>query len=396
MDPVKPLDLFNEFYSLASPLYPKLEEQDFKEILNLFQRTLDKESGADLIDLTRMDTGLKRTFFASPLQKKLYLSLKTKDIIWINKGLSSIRSHPELSKIFGFFTRIGLKYSKETKKHFKPLLCFEFTDTLKTTLVAKISRHAPVQEDIEREMSHRWDYNKLSVPALYHSHYYRDSKHIEISQLMLDDLFNIINEGKMQITRFDKWKILYQIAEVLTVIHEDMKIHGDVKTENIFICIKGVNVVAKLGDFEHCRELQELKIENGIGGTFCYSPPEVFEKFFVANTDNQQFIHFDALDIWSFGWVIYRMLYDDEPEWLEDIENYLASYKEWTCKEDESKERLNEAYEQYRTNMEAHINSMEEPPKSDVMRYLLWRCWKLDPKERITAKEITTFLSRHV
>ncbi len=401
----QPPKTFDEFYRLAGLLLPQLNQPDFKRIYNLYQRTVSIEDNEDPIVFNRLEKQIKRTCIVLPQEKKLCIMLKTADIDRINGNLSIISEN--FREAFGYLSKIGLKKKdpkNPSEKSFKPMLCFDFSDKPQLTLLIKKTksiclpnRDGSIELNrIDREMTYRKKYQSAQIPKLFHEFPYIGTikkqahvKHMEISELLQRDLFDVIKDKEIPLSLQDKLSIVYQIAGLLHHMHSRGDLHGNVSVENTLISLIEGRIVVKLDGFGQARHLTQVKVALGIGGTIGYWPPELFEHFFYPELYNKFIANPFAMDIWSLGWVIYRLLGEKEPAWLKDADRFQEAYKY------QMRYKLEYAYRQYRSNLEAYLKQMKEPPEDDILKYLLWRCWKLKREERITALQIVEFLKPH-
>ncbi|MDR3611025.1 MAG: protein kinase [Ignavibacteriaceae bacterium] len=111
----------------------------------------------------------------------------------------------------------------------------------------------------------------------------------------------------------DLLEIIIQISSVLFYLHQSNFIYYDLKPENILISYSNGIPHIKLIDFGLARYVSEMK-ENYIFGTAEYIAPELLRKE----------THDYRVDLYSFGILIYRLIYNSFPF---DRNNEIEIYK---------------------------------------------------------------------
>lgn len=387
----------SDFINTLSPLFPNIKGDDLAEIYQAFYLLSESFKKENLTYIKRRDGLLKRTIFVFPRSKELYISLKRRDIETINHHLSDICRVSSLEEIFGFFSQIGFVTQKGRFNTCKPVICVNFKSNPIFSIRAKVTRlicreknfasNICNTDQIDKEMAYRRQYNNhLNVPRLYHQAYYIGNsreetwiKSVEFSELLHRDLHSMLYQEPIHVSKDESYSILRQVSSILETLHEDNIVHGDVKPENIFINrYDNGDIVAKLGDFGHLSELQNLRTMNG---THNYWAPEQMKYSMTEESDDQNEIAF-ATDIWCLGWIIIHLFGLRIPEWYEKQKIYLELYRNKA-----TKEMLKTAYDTYIAALKKHCNQ-PKPLRSDLPHYLLWQCWRIDPSERIQAQEI--------
>ena len=111
------------------------------------------------------------------------------------------------------------------------------------------------------------------------------------------DLENRIKKQKEKCQYFSEkniWKVFIQILKGLKSLHDLGIMHRDIKSSNIFLFSNGI---AKLGDLNVCKILNNDNLSHTQTGTPAYAAPEVWmEKPYGLKSD-----------IWSLGCVLYEM-----------------------------------------------------------------------------------------
>jgi serine/threonine protein kinase len=168
-----------------------------------------------------------------------------------------------------------------------------------------------------------------------------------------------------------KWS--WQLCQALYCLHKERIIHGDVKSSNVLIF--GENI--RLCDFTLSMKHVPGCTYTIPGGTPTNSSPEVF---LHKNWD-------ESSDIWSLGCTLYEMVYAKLLFPVQDGENSI----------DTKRKHLNCIYEYCRhTGQEVpyemyDIEYTKHRPfdkKASLINDLIDKMLRIDPKERITIKEV--------
>ena len=109
-----------------------------------------------------------------------------------------------------------------------------------------------------------------------------------------------------ELTEKDAKVIAKQLLEGVQVLHEDRLVHRDLKPANIFVARCAPDWWVKLGDFGVSRRIftaQKSRLTRI--GTLDYMAPEIQ----IQNDDEDQDLPYTlAVDIWSLGCVLFRLL----------------------------------------------------------------------------------------
>jgi serine/threonine protein kinase len=111
------------------------------------------------------------------------------------------------------------------------------------------------------------------------------------------DLLTISNYSEDDLT-----EIIIQLSAVLFYLHQSNFIYYDLKAENILIAYSNNKPQLKLIDFGLARHSYELS-ENTIFGTAEYMAPELLKRE----------AHDHRVDLYSFGMLLYRLVYNKFP-----------------------------------------------------------------------------------
>jgi len=182
------------------------------------------------------------------------------------------------------------------------------------------------------------------------------------------DMLEYINSYVMKRKRFHFdfcKKVIYQLADVVSFIHEKGYLHRDIKPENLFLNNDG-NII--LGDFGFAIHKDDLKNDCNIAlGTSGYAAPEVIDRCFYST----------ASDVWSVGATIFMILTFDKIVEGND-------YKEINIKMLEFK------YDPLKKEM--------IPPtyNFDILREIINGCIIEDPNERISCKDIVEIIGQTI
>lgn len=108
------------------------------------------------------------------------------------------------------------------------------------------------------------------------------------------------------LTEKDAKRIGRQLLEGLQVLQKYKLAHRDLKPENIFVARHAPDWWVKIGDFGISRRVcTEQNSALSRNGTADYMAPEIF----LGNGDEKQDgTHTLAVDIWSLGCVLFRLL----------------------------------------------------------------------------------------
>jgi serine/threonine protein kinase/tetratricopeptide (TPR) repeat protein len=122
------------------------------------------------------------------------------------------------------------------------------------------------------------------------------------------DLLSISDYSENDLT-----EIIVQISAVLFYLHQSNFIYYDLKPENILISHSNSKPLIKLIDFGLARHINKLT-DNNIIGTAEFIAPELLRRE----------VHDHRVDLYSFGMLLYRMIYNKFPF---DNKNEIEIYK---------------------------------------------------------------------
>lgn len=125
-----------------------------------------------------------------------------------------------------------------------------------------------------------------------------------------------------ELTESDAKVIGRQLLEGLEILHGDGLAHRDLKPANIFVARHAPDWWVKLGDFGIIRHIctKQNSTLSRIG-TLDYMAPEIL----IGNNDEDEALSYTlAVDVWSLGCVLFRLLTQSLPFPLEkDLRLYL-------------------------------------------------------------------------
>lgn len=203
--------------------------------------------------------------------------------------------------------------------------CFHVYDNNKHEYALKIINHKSIKsksvlEKVESELIIHSQLNHPNIVKMYDS--FRDAEYVylllEYCHLKsLDQYLNNNkkdlknneehnrehNSGEYGLTEEQVRKIMLQLLEALSYLHEQKKvIHRDLKLGNLFLT---KNHDLKLGDFG----LSTYIIGNQKKRTFCGTPNYLAPEIILSGEVGHSF----EVDIWSFGIILYTLLVGNPP-----------------------------------------------------------------------------------
>ena len=185
-------------------------------------------------------------------------------------------------------------------------------------------------------------------------HLTNDKFYIITDYLPEGELFEEINRKGMFSEREAAY-IIYQILSAIRYCHKMRVVHRDVKPENIMIMgIENGLLHVKLIDFGTAKLFNEKLKHNALVGSAYYIAPEV-----IRGTYDE------ACDLWSIGVIMYILL-TGSPPFDGDSENEILQ---------------SVLIGKYDTNLDTYQTL------SNKAKDLIAKLLKLNPKERITAKD---------
>jgi serine/threonine protein kinase len=101
-------------------------------------------------------------------------------------------------------------------------------------------------------------------------------------------------------------EITRQILEGLNIMHTEGFAHRDLKPQNVFVVQKHPQWWVKLGDFGLSKKRTDDTAYRTHAGTQHYMAPELF--YYVPELDTETSEYTSAIDLWSLGCIIYRVV----------------------------------------------------------------------------------------
>jgi serine/threonine protein kinase len=106
-------------------------------------------------------------------------------------------------------------------------------------------------------------------------------------------------------------EICRQILEGLKIMHAEGFAHRDLKPQNVFVVQKHPQWWVKLGDFGLSKKRTDGTAYRTHAGTQEYMAPELF--YYVQELDVETSEYTNAIDLWSLGCIIYRVVTGEVP-----------------------------------------------------------------------------------
>jgi len=174
----------------------------------------------------------------------------------------------------------------------------------------------------------------------------------------------------------ERWEAIAQIAEGLTTLHGMGRVHGDIRTKNIFVTGKTGNRRFKLGDFGETRD-KGTRLGHGVN---VYAAPEVapdpFHDFVEENICSRP-----ANDMYALGIVIYEMFALSESSYHERAEKLPKLT---------GRGRREDPYTQATPDY-TPLDSVLVAAKKVIGQLL-----NTDPKKRMTAAGLLSYCLKHL
>jgi serine/threonine protein kinase len=151
---------------------------------------------------------------------------------------------------------------------------------------------------------------------------------------------------------------LRQILAGLAYLHEHKVVHRDIKPSNLLLTDEGIVKLSDFGSFHRMETSQTVDdMVSTLKGSIMYMAPEAAQQSSPSRKS----------DIWSLGCVVLEMTTGEKP-WSElQFDNLYAALMV----------------------IATSGKSPTVPEKlSEHLKDFLSKCFKLDPKERLTAKEL--------
>lgn len=161
--------------------------------------------------------------------------------------------------------------------------------------------------------------------------------------------------------------VVRQILEATSYFHKMRIIHNDLKPDNfLFDADNNLKVI----DFGMSKRLPRMKFLHDLVGTPYYTAPEVILGEYST-----------AADIWSIGVVVYVMLFGYPPFYVDPVGGENAHLEH------------EQIYDQIGDGFEAKVKAgygawfPDFIPVSEAATDFIGKCLKLEPKDRMTARE---------
>eukprot|EP00808_Paulinella_micropora_P024284 g51977.t1 len=194
-----------------------------------------------------------------------------------------------------------------------------------------------------------------------------------VLELMHADLHTALEECGDKLPENQAALVIYRLADALSYLHQRGVVHRDVKPENVLLVYGQMPTDVKLTDFGAAKHLHNPQdTMHSSCGSPSYVAPEILRMEAYGA----------AVDIWSLGVILYRLLSGTLPFTKGDggFPQLFAGIK---------KGEYSFPVEQW--------GNIDPEAKEGGPRHLICRCLTLDPSIRITAKEILThpWIRRH-
>lgn len=198
-------------------------------------------------------------------------------------------------------------------------------------------------------------------------------------------VFKLFNPGALSETVIksfsfqEKVKIAKDLLVGLKGLHEMNLVHRDLKRDNVFVDKKGGDIKAVVSDLGQGCSTKEAKgkIPNA---TRLYAPPEAF------NEDLNK-IDYKKSDIFSLACVIYELVFEKRPEWMNN-EHFAKAQKEATPSE---KKALKKSFILQVKNLQEDLQKKIEKKGKDskkacIMKALI-EMFNANPHKRASASQ---------
>ncbi|RQM12917.1 hypothetical protein DD237_006819 [Peronospora effusa] len=164
------------------------------------------------------------------------------------------------------------------------------------TISTKQSYSARNEIEIQRMLT---DYsNHPNIVALYDSFHQKEKAYLVMENCIGGDLFNFVSQNG-GLNEHDARTLFRHIAGAVNHCHEHGVVHLDIKPENIFFKVSGMQLeTVKLGDFGSAMLLEKNASKKAISCTVGYAAPEVLQNSEIST----------AADVFSAGAVLYTIL----------------------------------------------------------------------------------------
>mmetsp|Transcript_14066 Transcript_14066/g.20790 ORF Transcript_14066/g.20790 Transcript_14066/m.20790 type:complete len:459 (-) Transcript_14066:265-1641(-) len=199
------------------------------------------------------------------------------------------------------------------------------------------------------------------------------------------DLEGIMKTPELRLTSIHVKSFMHQLLLGLEYMHRHKVIHRDLKGANLLVSTGGR---LKIGDFGLARSLHSnVKVLTSKVITLWYRPPELLMRASMYST---------AIDMWSVGCIFAELLQGsalfpgkDEAEQLNRIFDMCGTPTSETwpnvnaCPDWEAHWKTEAAKNPRQSNLRKKFHNLSPPSVLDLLERLL----RLDPRERISAKE---------
>ena len=196
----------------------------------------------------------------------------------------------------------------------------------------------------------------------------------------------------------EKCQIAAKICKIVSDLHANGYIHGDLKLDNVLYRKKDQGFEIVLCDFGftfHTEQNQNASTFNrhGLYGTLMYTAPEVLEMpalftgdYKKADTGNYKKADtgdYKKAEIWALGMLFYLLYIQEEfPPWKEMMQRYC-----------DKTHPIGWLHSQLIPEIKKHLSSFEKSTPDDPFLTLIYAMLNQDPKKRPDAAECAARLS---
>lgn len=332
-------------YFRKKNLFPNLRTHDIATMYEVVLASLFKDSQVQMQHFPRAYYGMENTCFMTYDDSSWYITY-------------------------------GREKIKRTHKTCRPMVRVQFKDGKpEISLVAKITtRIVPGGTHlalITREMDFREAFkNDKIAPQIIFQGYYND-KFLQIEELCWRSLdwsdFGLPTDPE------ELAKIFFQFVQAVAKIQQRGMIHGDIKPENCLLNADNSEYQGFLCDFGHMRKRSE-RYEGC--GTLLYGAPEQLELFDYPSDMEIT----PKIDVWGLGWVLSYLMGIRGYEWHNKLQAYLKKAG---------------TFEEYMDELTHFMNREQPCIDTNFLGWLLWKCWQIDPNDRIDVVDLELILQEH-
>lgn len=288
---------------------------------------------------------------------------------------------------------------------------------LLTPTSIKIERQGLINIDIFRKNKQVYEDLKgcphLVSSVFAETHYMNKKLATDFRPFILQTLFDqdlfqvLVGDSKEQVTQRgtllspkQQFHIIYSIAEALQYIHSQKYTLRDLKPENIVIrkitdkddTRLDVGVI----DFEHALRLDNERLKTTAPPTFCYIPPEYFEREGFDEPNLRS-------DIWSLGMIVLQITGKCKRAPIHKLIFEYDYYKDLLkrCKVEQERKQIQEIMTELWSQWQLALSDIREGDPTltgfgtDFWGRLLLRMLQPNPKERISADELLVELKNY-